>query len=151
LHYLAAVAVSAYLRGNHGSVPSDSRVLKVLLAENWTSGLVLGLCREALAGLRAVGLAPYSELVEFFFEPDDTGKSGHERLDQLVAIRNDIVHRGAPRIEEMQDGLEQVLARMPWLARDRLLRPLEIDDNVVRKVELLHGEVPTTDNRISFG
>src|SRR5262249_40556113 len=67
-------------------------------------------------------------------------------------LRNDLVHGGdgsdryrKPLVEQVGPLLDDELARMPWLARCPLLRPVTIANGTVRTADLLNGTDPLPD------
>src|SRR5262245_39592851 len=55
IHYLATVAVSAYLRSDLGHADGNRKLLQALLGDKWSTGEVYGLLRDALEAVRATG------------------------------------------------------------------------------------------------
>src|SRR5206468_1466817 len=69
VHYLATVAVGAYLRTDLASAECNRHLLGVFLRGKWTAGVLYSLFRDTLrhAG-DCAGRLPYPELLSYLFD-----------------------------------------------------------------------------------
>jgi WD40 repeat protein len=153
-HYLAAVVASAYLRSDQPDADGNRRLLQLLLSDRWSTGQVYGLLRDLLRVVRDTGLPlPYAELPAYLFDTRDDGRIGDQVLAPLVNLRNVLIHQGdgserycGPLVQEYRAVLDAELARMPWLGSGTLLRPIAIEDGLLRAAQVLTGADPLDDD-----
>ncbi len=148
VHFLATVAVSAYLRTGLPSHDCNRFLLEMLLKGAWSTGDLFALLRDTarLAG-DCGGHLPYP-LPACLFTPKGKPTAAHQVLESFVSLRNRRWGHAAGRTEAAfaevlppnRKRLEEELARMPWLADWRLIRPVALDaDGTVTVADLLNG------------
>jgi len=151
VHFLATVAISAYLRTGMFEAPLN-KVLLELLCKNrgWATGDLFALLRTTLQ--HADGWQehlPYP-LVGHFFTLERRPTAASEVLDaftDLAHLRNRQWGHSTSRSDEVfadilepnRERLQQQLARMPWLADLQLVRPVVIEAGQVKRADLLNG------------
>ena len=146
IHYLATVAVSAYLRSDLTSAECNHRLLEYLLRDRWSTGVLYGLLRDTTR-LAGGGPLPYSELRAYLFDARGRPTSANDVLESFITLRNEELGHGGEGDDDYFDQLlepnrrrlEEELAHMPWLARWSLIRPVEIADGRVVSADLLNG------------
>jgi hypothetical protein len=148
IHYLASVAVSAYLRTELNNAECNEQLLGVLLRDKWSTGVLFGLFRDTvrLAG-GCAGRLPYPELPEWLFNRHGKRTEMGAVLESFVELRNTGLGHAGNRsdrycellVESNRPRLEGVLASMPWLAGSQLLRPIELNDGRVVRADLFLG------------
>ena len=150
LHYLATVAVSAYVQSDSPEPECSRRLLEKLVKGVWTTGDMFELLTDTvrLAG-DCGGCLPYAKLVSYLFKRNGKWTASCEVLDSFVTLRNRAWGHGGGRDEAFfadilppnRARLEEELARMPWLADGDLIRPIDIsDDGVITRADLLMGD-----------
>jgi WD40 repeat protein len=148
IHYLASVAVSAYLRTGLDDADCNRFLLESLLKGAWSTGDLLALLRDTVRrGGDCGGLLPYRELPAHLFTPGGKPTDSLQVLESFVALRNRRWGHGTGRTEDAfaeilapnRRCLEDELARMPWLALARLIRPVRIEAGRVAAADLLNG------------
>ncbi len=154
IHYLATVAVGAYLRTDLAHAECNRRLLDFLLKGAWSTGDLFTLLVDTvrLAGDCGGHLA-YAELPGYLFVRGRPSTS-HQVLHSFISLRNRCWGHATGRTEEFfaevlkagdavqpnQQRLEEELARLSWLKNGLLLRPVEIDDDGrVRTADVLRG------------
>jgi WD40 repeat protein len=150
VHYLATVAVSAYLRSGLASPACNRHLLGRFVKGAWATGDLLALMRDTvrLAG-DCGGLLPYPQLVGYLFTREGCPTPSQRVLESFVALRNEVWGHATGRDEALYAGilpqnrsrLEQELARLGWLDTWDLVRPVTItEDGRVTQADLLMGE-----------
>jgi hypothetical protein len=147
IHYLAAVALSAYLRTDLVSADCNRFLVEMLLKGDWATGDLFALLREVLrlAG-DCGGLLPYP-LPAHLFTRHGKPTASHKELEAFVTLRNRKWGHRAGRDERSfaeilapnRQRLEEELAGMPWLADWSLVRPVRIEDGRLYSADLLNG------------
>jgi WD40 repeat protein len=147
VHYLAAVAVSAYLRTGLANADCNRFLLEMLFKRGWTTGDLFDLLRETVrrAG-DCGGLLPYP-LPGLLFTAGGKPTPSCRVLESFIHLRNRHWGHVTGRTEESfreilppnRLRLEGELARMPWLAGWQLIRPVTIADGRVTRADLLNG------------
>jgi WD40 repeat protein len=147
VHFLAAVAVSAYARTCLPHEECNRRLAARFLKGPWATGDLLGLLRDtvSLAG-DCGGLLPYAELPGYLFRGGKPSESAFV-LSSFVELRNAAAHGSsltealfADLLAAQRPRLDGELARMAWLERWQLVRPTLIEGGQVRRVDLLMGD-----------
>jgi WD40 repeat protein len=147
VHYLGAVAVSAYLRTGLTSAAGNRFLLELLLKRAWSTGDLYALLRETVRHAGACeGLLPYP-LPALLFATSGKPTPSAQVLESFLSLRNRRWGHGTGRTEESfadilppnRQRLEQALGQMPWLAEWQLIRPVVIEGNRVTKADLLNG------------
>jgi WD40 repeat protein len=150
IHFLATVAVSAYLRGGLANPECNRQLLGRLVKDAWATGDLMALLSDTLkvAG-DCEGRLPYRELPGYLFDGRNRPTSSLLVLESFVSLRNRVWGHGAGRDEGFfasilapnRERLERELAEIPWLASWELIRPLSIDESGrLVKADLLMGE-----------
>jgi WD40 repeat protein len=147
VHYLATVAVSAYLRTGLTDRDANRFLLEKLLKCTWSTGDLFELLRETVrcAG-DCGGLLPYP-LPGLLFKPGGKPTATCQVLESFINLRNRHWGHGTGRSEASfrdvlppnRERLEGELARMPWLASRQLVRPVAIEGCRVTRADLLNG------------
>jgi hypothetical protein len=144
LRVVAAIALTDYLRG-----PPDPRVEQQLERLSRPSlGTWLGIAREALRAVRERTVpAPFvPEAVDAWFDAKGGPTPALRRLDELVALRNQLQHGGgvggestdAAHAATLVEGLREVLASLSWLLRYRVFR---VVDQQPTRAQTVRGRV----------
>jgi WD40 repeat protein len=148
VHFLAVVAVSAYVRAGLPVAECNERLARRFVKGPWATGDLLGLLRDtvALAG-DCGGVLPYEALPGYLFRPDGTPSEAHRVLASFVELRNAAAHGSglteallADQLPGQRARLDEELARAPWLASWTLVRPAVIEGAEVRRADLLMGD-----------
>jgi WD40 repeat protein len=148
VHYLGAVAVSAYLRTPLDRPDCNRRLADLLTRGKWATGLLYSLFRDTVRHASDCGgRLPYRALPGFLFDRFGKRTGAGEILESFVELRNEEWGHGgkrsddyfAPLVESNRPRLEAVLARMSWLAEGQLVRPVVLDGNRVTRADLFHG------------
>jgi hypothetical protein len=123
VHFLAAVAVSAYARTCLPHEECNRRLAVRFLKGPWATGDLLGLLRDtvSLAG-DCGGLLPYAELPGYLFRADGKPSESSFVLSSFVELRNAAAHGSsltealfADLLAAQRPRLDGELARMAWL------------------------------------
>jgi hypothetical protein len=150
IHFLATVAVSAYLRGGLASAECNRHLLERLVKNAWATGDLFVLLRDTvrLAG-DCEGRLPYKELPGYLLDARGRPTASLRVLESFVGLRNRVWGHGTGRDEAFFEGIlgpnrsrfDLELARAGWLAGWELVRPVEIDESGrVRRADRLMGE-----------
>lgn len=150
IHFLATVAVSAYLRTDLSNAACNKFLLPQLMRGKWAVGHVMGLLREVIrhAG-DCGGHLPYPELPGHLFRPNGKPTDALDELDSFVELRNHEWGHRTGRTGEYYGGLYQrvrpeldgALARMDWLAGWHVIRPVKTTgEHEVILADLFEGE-----------
>src|SRR5262249_13239047 len=101
IHFLATVAVSAYLRTGLANGECNRQVLERLVKRAWSAGDLFALLRDTvrLAG-DCEGLLPYRQLPGYLFAPSGKPSVSNEILASFVHLRNRSWGHGTGRTEE---------------------------------------------------
>jgi WD40 repeat protein len=145
VHFLATVAVSAYLRGP-ARPDCDRQLLERLAKEGWSVGDLWALLRDTVRS--AVEGLPYAELPGYLFTSAGAPTASARVLESFVTLRNRVWGHGTGRDEAFFAGLlpanrarlDAELARCGWLASWDLVRPVTIEEGHVTRADLLRGE-----------
>lgn len=150
LHFLATVAVSAYVRCGLPHADCNKSLADRLLKGRLSTGDLFGLLIETVryAG-NCGGHLPYGELPAYLFDSRGKPSASHKVIQALVTVRNRLWGHGANRsdrffadkVVQARSFLEGELARVPWLGDWQLIRPVEVgEDGRVIQADLLVGE-----------
>jgi 8-oxo-dGTP pyrophosphatase MutT (NUDIX family)/tetratricopeptide (TPR) repeat protein len=147
IHFLATVAVSAYIRSGATSEEYNRLLLEKFIKGKWSVGDIYSLLRDTIkrAG-DCRGLLPYGELPSYLFDKSGNQSDSGKVLESFIKLRNDLVHgRGRKKLyEELEPNLKRLdeeLSLLGWLNSWQLIRPTIIDQSVVKKVDLLMGDL----------
>jgi WD40 repeat protein len=149
LHFLATTVVSAYLRTDLAQVECNRVLLDKLVKGGWSTGDLFGLLRDTVRlAADCAGQLPYPELPGYLFTPAGRPTASHRVLDAFVTLRNRAWGHGTGRDEAFyatilpanRARLEGELARLRFLTRRELIRPITIDETGrVTRADLLMG------------
>jgi WD40 repeat protein len=148
VHFLAAVAISAYARAGLPDAECNQRLARRFVKGPWGTGDLLGLLRDTVALASDCGcLLPYEALPAYLFRPAGKPSESHKVLASFVELRNAAAHGSglteallADLLAVQRGRLEEELARAPWLASWPLVRPAVIEGAEVRRADLLMGD-----------
>jgi hypothetical protein len=150
IHFLATVAVSAYLRAGVGDTESNRLLLERLSKEGWSVGDLWGLLRDTIRHTPALAEhLPYPEMVRYLVTPMGKLTRSACVLESFVSLRNRVWGHGTGREESFfaevlpanRARLEEELVRADWLASWDLIRPVRISEaGEVTAADLLRGE-----------
>jgi hypothetical protein len=150
VHFLATVAVSAYLRSGLGSSECNRHLLERFLKEGWSAGDLLALLRDTIRfGGDCAGLLPYPELPVYLFTPRGKPTASGLVLESFVTLRNRAWGHGTGREEAFyaeilpanRARLEKELGLLRWLADWELIRPTAINEaGLLTRADLLTGD-----------
>jgi WD40 repeat protein len=150
VHFLAAVAVSAYLRTGLLSAACNRHLVERFVKGSWSTGDLYALLRDTIrtAG-DCEGLLPYPELPRYLFAERGQPSASARALESLVSLRNEVWGHGTGRDEELYARIlpanralfDTELARLAWLESCELILPVAIEEsNRVTRADLLMGE-----------
>jgi WD40 repeat protein len=149
VHFLATVAVSAYLRSGLNVAECNRHLLEKFLKGPWSTGDLYGLLRDTvrLAG-DCAGFLPYPELPAYLFTPRGKPTASNQVLGAFVTLRNRAWAHATGRDEAFYadilpanlDRLHRELAQAAWLANWELVRPVQFDEaGRVARADVLRG------------
>jgi WD40 repeat protein len=149
VHFLATVAVSAYLRSGRSVAECDRHLLDKFLKGVWSTGDLYALLRDTvrLAG-DCGGRLPYAELPPYLFTPRGKPTASNQVLGAFVTLRNRAWAHATGRDEAFYADilpanlarLRGELARAAWLIGWELIRPVQIDPaGRVTRADVLMG------------
>jgi WD40 repeat protein len=147
VHFLATVAVCAYLRSGLSNAECNRRLLEKFLKGAWSTGDLVALLRDVVRLDGACDWLPYPELSGYLFTAKGELTPSYRTLEAFVTLRNRAWGHVGGRDEafytsllpENRDRLEAELARTSWLGSWELVRPITIDDGQVTRADLLMG------------
>jgi WD40 repeat protein len=149
IHFLAVVAVSAYVRGGLHQAACNRLLAERFVKGGWTTGDLFGVLRDTVRlGGGCNGRLPYGELPAYLFDGRDRPTESQRVLESFVLLRNRLWGHGTGRTEEAftqalpanRERLEGELACMAWLGTWDLVRPTHIDGSGrLARADLLTG------------
>jgi DNA polymerase III delta prime subunit len=146
VHYLATVAVSAYLRTHLDSSDCNQFLVKMLMKKDWATGDLFRLMNDvAKSAGDCCGQMPYP--LATHLRNQERSIDAYQILNSFTNLRNRKWGHSTGRSEATfaeilapnRQRLEAELARMHWLADWALIRPVVIEKYEVRSAHLLNG------------
>src|SRR4051794_28217162 len=139
LRTLAALLLPDYLRGPKS--PAVETLIRKL--HRPTDGIWLELVRELLRWIGDRGdPKPFiPEAQQWYYSRDRKPTAAAQLIDQMVAVRNAMVHRQSNpaeerlRMQKLEAGIRSTLLSMTWLADYRPFRVLKIEPTKRRTIK----------------
>jgi hypothetical protein len=147
VHFLATVAVSAYLHTDLATAACNRHLVGVFLKGKWTTGVLYSLFRDTLRlASDCNGQLPYPEALGYLFDTWGKPTPAAQDLESFIELCNPHPQSGqrseddcAQLVEAAWPRLERHLAQMSWLAGWALVRPVVLDARGVTHADLLQG------------